>query len=108
MKATICEFETNDNPLWEGEALSAEWDGAQGEFVIRGDADDQAVSAVVNSIVEKHKLTIGIEDTQSTQLVWRGYVGSAKFQVQGPEHIECSLVMSLDDWFGIYPQFSSS
>jgi len=108
MKATISEFETEDAPLWEGEALSFNWDGDNGEFVIRGEADDQAVSAVVTSIAEKHKLTIGIEDTGSTQLVWRGYVGSARFQVHGPEHIECSLIMALDDWFSIAPRFSTS
>ena len=108
MKATISEFETEDHPLWEGEALSFKWDGDKGEFVIRGDADDRAVSAVVNSIAEKHKLTIGIEDTESTQLVWQGYVGSAKFQAYGPEHIECSLIMALDDWFGIAPRLSTS
>ena len=108
MKATISEFEAEDCPLWEGEALRFKWDGDKGEFVIRGEADNRAVSAVVNSIADKHKLTIGIEDTGSTQLVWRGYVGSAHFEPHGPEHIECNLVMALDEWFGIAPQFSAS
>ncbi|UCG82404.1 MAG: hypothetical protein JSW38_09410 [Dehalococcoidia bacterium] len=108
MKATISEFETEDGPLWEGEALSFNWDGANGEFVILGEADDEGVSAVVNSIAEKQKLTIGIEDSGSTQLVWRGYVGSAQFQAHGPEHMKCSLIMALDDWYGIAPRFSTS
>ncbi len=107
MKATISEFETMAGTVWEGEVLSASWDGDKGEFVIRGDADNEAFTAVVKSLLEKQKLTIGIEDTESTQLVWRGYVGSAKFQAFGSEQLECSLIMSLDDWFGISPQFSN-
>jgi len=108
MRATISQFETEGHPLWEGEALSFQWDGDNGEFFIRGEADDQAVSAVVTSIAEKHKLTIGIEDTGSTQLVWRGYIGSAQFKAHGSEHMECILIMSLDDWFGTTPRFSTS
>ncbi len=102
MKATISELETAKGTLWEGEILSASWDGDTCEFVISGDTNDQAFNDVVASIVEKQRLTIGIEDADSTQLVWRGYVGSAKFNTAGSEKVECLLVMSLDDWFGIH------
>jgi len=41
-------------------------------------------------------------------LVWRGYIGSAEFLSFDSDDIECCLVMMLDDWFGIVPQFSKS
>lgn len=107
MKATISDFESKEGILWEGEALSASWGDGKGEFVICGDADDQALNALVTSIEEKQRLTIGIEDPELTQVVWRGHVGSAKFDASGSEQVVCSLTMALDDWFGIFPQFSS-
>jgi hypothetical protein len=107
MRATISSLDNGENTLWEGEALSASWDGDRGEFVIRGDANSQAFTAVVTSMLEKHKLAIGIEDPEATQLVWRGYVGSAKFQSSEAEQIECSLIVSLDDWYGIFPEYNS-
>lgn len=107
MKATISDFESKEGILWEGEALSASWDGSEGEFVICGDADDQALNAVVTSMEAKQRLIIGIEDPESTQLVWRGHVGSAKLDTLGSEQVICSLTMALDDWYGIFPHFSS-
>jgi hypothetical protein len=107
MKATICEFENGDCTLWEGEVLSADWDSSKGEFVICGDAGNESFSAVVTSIAEGQRLTIGMEDTESTQLVWRGQVGSAKFGPFEAERVECRLVMNLEDWFGVCPEFGS-
>ena len=107
MKLTISEPNKINGTLWEGEALSASWDSEKCEFVIRGDTDDEAFGAVMASIVGKHRLIIGIEDPQSTQVIWQGYVGSAKFQAFEAEQVECCLTMSLDDWFGIFPGFSS-
>lgn len=107
MKATISDLDNGENTLWEGEILSANWDGDRGEFVIRGDANSQALTAVVTSMLEKQRLAIGIEDAGSTQLVWRGYVSSARFQTFEAEQVECSLIVSLDDWFGIFPEYSS-
>jgi hypothetical protein len=107
MKVTISEPEKMDGTLWEGEALSANWDSEKCEVVIRGDADDEAFGAVMASIAEKHRLTIGIEDSGSTQVIWRGYVGSANFQTFEAEQVECCLTMALDDWYGIFPGFSS-
>ena len=105
MKATISEFEHNEGTLWEGEILSVNWNSDQGEFVICGNPNDENFNAVVTSIVEKQRLTIDIEDSGANQLVWHGYIGSAEFQPLGPEQMECSLTMSLDDWFGIIPNF---
>ena len=107
MKVTISEPETMDGTLWEGEVLSANWDSEKCEFLIRGDAGDEAFAAVMASIAEKHRLTIGIEDSGSTQVIWRGYVGSANFRTSDPEQVECYLTMALDDWYGIFPGFSS-
>ena len=107
MKVTISEPEKMDGTLWEGEALSANWDSEKCEFVIRGDADDEVFGAVMASVGEKRRLTIGIQDSGSTQVIWRGYVGSAKFQALEAEQMECCLTMALDDWFGISPGFSS-
>ena len=103
MRATISEFEQNHTALWEGEIISASWDGDSGEFKILGDPDSEAFRAVLSSITEKHKMTIGIEDPEATKLIWSGYIGSAIFQTSGTEQVECNLVMSLDDWFGIPP-----
>jgi hypothetical protein len=108
MKATISELETDKGTLWEGEVLSASWDSTTVEFVIRGDTDDPAFNAVVTSMVEKQRLTVGIENNESTQLVWRGYIGSAKFNTDGIDKIDCLLVMSLDDWFGIQSKVNDS
>jgi len=107
MKVTISEPETMDGTLWEGEVLSANWDSEKCEFLIRGDAGDEAFAAVMASIAEKHRLTIGIEDSGSTQVIWRGYVGSANFRTSDPEQVECYLTMALDDWYGIFPGLSS-
>ena len=108
MKATICEYENDECTVWEGEVLSANWDSSQCEFVIRGEADDNSFSAIVTSIAEGQKLTVGMEDTGAAQVVWRGHVGSARFASFDAEHVECSLVMRLEDWFGVCPEFSAS
>jgi len=66
-----------------------------------------AFATVVASIAEKQRLTIGIEDGDSAQLVWRGCVGSARFDAFESGNVHCHLVLTLDDWFGIFPGFSS-
>lgn len=108
MKVTIEDFEDVERSLWEGEALTASWDGDQGELVIRGDAQSRALTGVLNTMVEKRKLAIEIEDTGPGRLVWRGYLGSAEFLSFEEEKVECCLIMMLDDWFGIVPLFSKS
>jgi hypothetical protein len=108
MKVTIVQYDNAEDALWEGEALKASWDNDSGEFVIRGDADNRAFAGVMTSLVEKRKLLVEIEDTGPGQLVWRGYVGSAEFISFDSDEVECCLVMLLDDWFGIVPQFSTS
>ncbi len=107
MKATISKPESSPSPLWEGEAISADWNGRTGEFVISGDAEDEAFATVVTSIAEKQGLTIGIEDGECAQLVWRGHVDSAKFEMLDSGNVHCRLVLTLDDWFGIFPGFSN-
>ncbi len=107
MKATISELNSDPTAVWQGEAVSADWNGRTGDFVIRGDAEDEAFAAVVASIAEKQRLTIGIEDVDYAQLVWRGCVGSAKFDALDSGHVQCHLVLTLEDWFGIFPGFSS-
>ena len=108
MKVTIVQYDNAEDALWEGEALNASWDSDRGEFVIRGGANYRACAGVVTSLAEKRKLLVEIEDTGPGQLVWRGYVGSAEFITFDSEEVECCLVMMLDDWFGIVPQFSTS
>jgi len=103
MKVTIVQYENIEDAVWDGEALYASW-----EFVIRGDMTSEACTAVANSLAEKRKLLVEIEDTGPSQLVWRGYVGSAEFLSFDSSDVECCLVMLLDDWFGIVPQFSTS
>ncbi|MBE0481325.1 MAG: hypothetical protein IBX68_10140 [Dehalococcoidia bacterium] len=107
LKLTISETDRIGATLWEGEALSATWDSSKVEFLIRGDTGSREFSRVMNSIAEKHRLVVGIEDRGLTQVVWRGQIGTARFKTHDPGHIELSLVMSLDDWFGIFPGFSS-
>jgi hypothetical protein len=108
MKVTIVQLDDMEDVLLEGEALMAKWDNEKGEFVIRGDRDNQGFTGVVASMVERRKVLVEIEDTGPGRLVWRGYVGSAKFLSFDSEEVECCLIMLLDDWFGIVPQFSSS
>jgi hypothetical protein len=108
MKVTIVQLDDMEDVLLEGEALMAKWDNEKGEFVIRGDRDNQGFTGVVASVVERRKVLVEIEDTGPGRLVWRGYVGSAKFLSFDSEEVECCLIMLLDDWFGIVPQFSSS
>jgi hypothetical protein len=108
MKVTIVQYENMEDAIWEGEALYASWDKDTGEFVIRGDTTSQGYAEVVNSLAEKRKLLVEIEDSGPGQLVWRGYVGSAEFLSFDSQEVECCLVMLLDDWFGIVPQFSTS
>jgi hypothetical protein len=108
MKVTIVQYENMEDAAWDGEALYASWDKDTGEFVIRGDMTSQACTAVANSLAEKRKLLVEIEDTGPGQLIWRGYVGSAEFLSFDASDVECCLVMLLDDWFGIVPQFSTS
>jgi len=108
MKVTIVQFDNMEDALLEAEVLMASWDGERGEFVIRADKDIQAFAGIVASMQEKRKLLVEIEDTGPGQLVWRGYVDKAEFLSFNSDEIECCLVMLLDDWFGIVPQFSSS
>jgi hypothetical protein len=108
MKVTIVQLDDMEDVLLEGEALMAKWDNEKGEFVIRGDRDNQGFTGVVASMAERRKVLVEIEDTGPGRLVWRGYVGSAKFLSFDSEEVECCLIMLLDDWFGIVPQFSSS
>lgn len=108
MKVTIVQYDNMEDALLEGEALMASWDGERSEFVIRADKGNQAFTCVVTSMLEKRKLLVEIEDTGPGQLVWRGYVGSAEFLSFESGEVECCLIMLLDDWFGIVPQFSSS
>jgi len=108
MKVTIVQLDDMEDVLLEGEALMASWDNEKGEFVIRGDRDNQGFTGVVTSMAGRRKILVEIEDTGPGRLVWRGYVGSAKFLSFDSNEVECCLVMLLDDWFGIVPQFSSS
>jgi len=108
MKVTIVQLDDMEDVLLEGEALMAKWDNEKGEFVIRGDRNNQGFTGVVASMAERRKVLVEIEDTGPGRLVWRGYVGSAKFLSFDSEEVECCLIMLLDDWFGIVPQFSSS
>jgi len=108
MKVTIVQLDNMEDVLLEGEALMAKWDNEKGEFVIRGDRNNQGFTGVVASMAERRKVLVEIEDTGPGRLVWRGYVGSAKFLSFDSEEVECCLIMLLDDWFGIVPQFSSS
>jgi hypothetical protein len=104
MKAIISQIDMLGGALWEGEALSVTWDNIAGEFVILGDRDTRAISGVVLSMIENYQLTVELEDTTPGRLVWRGHVGSARFQPLDPEKVECCLTLSLDDWFGIVPR----
>ncbi len=107
-KVTIVQYENVEDAIWDGEALYAQWDRDTGEFVIRGTADTNTYAEAVASLAEKRKLLVEIEDHGPGQLVWRGYIGSAEFLSFDADDIECALVMMLDDWFGIVPQFSNS
>lgn len=107
-KVTIVQYENQEDVAWEGEALYASWDKGTGEFVIRGDTDTKTYAEAVANLAEKRKLLVEIEDTGPGQLVWRGYIGSAEFLTFDTDEVECCLVMMLDDWFGIVPQFSNS
>jgi hypothetical protein len=106
MKATISEFDNLEATLWAGEAISVDWDSKTSEFVLRGKAGEDEFEAFMASVLNQDKVVVGIEDPTSTQLVWRGQVGSAKFRDSGPDRLECCLTMSLEDWYGIFPGFS--
>jgi hypothetical protein len=108
MKVTIVQYENQEDVAWEGEALYARWDRDTGEYVISGNVDTRKCASAVASLAEKRKLLVEIEDNGPGQLVWRGYIGSAEFLSFDSDEIECCLVMMLDDWFGIVPQFSKS
>lgn len=108
MKVTIVQYENKEDVAWEGEALYATWDKNTAEFVIRGDTDTKTYADAVATLAEKRKLLVEIEDTGPGQLVWRGYIGNAEFYSFDTDEVECCLVMMLDDWFGIVPQFSRS
>ena len=101
MKAIISQLDMHGGTLWEGEALSFTWDHNRGEFVIRGEKNNRALSGVIVSMMQRHKLTIEVEDDGPGQLVWRGYLGSAKFETDESESVDCYLSMALEDWFGI-------
>jgi len=107
-KVTIVQYENQEDVAWEGEALYARWDRETGEYVISGDTDTGKCASAVASLAKNRKLLVEIEDNGPGQLVWRGYIGSAEFLSFDSDDIECCLVMMLDDWFGIVPQFSKS
>lgn len=108
MKATISHLDVTENTLWEGEALSATREGRQGELVIRGSkGNSNALTAVITSMVRRHQLTVEIESNETGCLVWQGHVGSAEFHTFGPDQLQCSLVMLLDDWFSIAHRFTT-
>jgi hypothetical protein len=112
MRATISHLDVMEDTLWEGEALSATREGRKGELVIRGSkGNSNALTAVVSSMVSRHQLTVEIEGNETGCLVWRGQVGSAEFHTFGPDQLECSLSILLDDWYSIvhrYSKFSTS
>jgi len=112
MRATISHLNALEDTLWEGEALSASREGKKGALVVRGGkVNGNALASVVTSMVGRHQLTVEIESNETGCLVWRGQVGSAEFHTFGPDQMECSLVMLLDDWFSIvhrFTKFSSS
>jgi hypothetical protein len=107
-KVTIVQYENMQDSLWDGEALYAQWDRDTGEFVIRGDTDTRKCAEAVAGLAEKRKLLVEIEDNGPGQFVWRGYIGSAEFLSFDSDEVECALVMMLDDWLGIVPQFSKN
>lgn len=83
--------------LWQGEALSADWDVARGELVIRGDADSEAFGEVISSVLGKRKLRVEIEDAGTARLKWQGYVDSVEFESLVPGRAECLLRILLED-----------
>jgi len=107
-KVTIVQYENKEDVAWEGEALYARWDRQTGEYVISGDVDAGKCASAVASLAQKRNLLVEIEDNGPGQFVWRGYIGSAEFLSFDSDDIECCLVMMLDDWFGIVPQFSKT
>ena len=104
MKATLSHANKIGSTMWEGEVLNADWDNNRAEFVIRGKKNSTALIGVVSSLIEKHEITLEIEGTGPGLLVWRGYVGSAKFETLESEQVKCCLTMLLADWFGFFPK----
>ena len=106
MKATIEELGTVTRPIWKGEALHANWNGDKGEFLLSANPSDPIQDVIMECVRARSKLAIGIEDTASTQVVWRGYIDTVDFNEAGSEKMECALAMFVDDWWGIFPEFS--
>jgi hypothetical protein len=106
MKATINEVSALAHPLWQGEMISATWDCDRGEFIIRGDADNQAYTDMMRCVKDKIRMAIDIEDSESAQLIWQGHVGNADFLAFGSDEMECCLTISVEDWWGILPRLS--
>ena len=104
MKVTIGQLDSTNNAIWESQALAATWDRERNEFVIRSDINSEMFAGMVN----KRKLAVEIEDSGPSRVVWRGYVGTADFLLFESQQVDCCLIMLLDDWFGIVPQFSTS
>ena len=104
MKVTIGQLDSTNSAIWESEALAAKWDRERNEFVISSDINSETFSEMVN----KRKLAVEIEDSGPSKVTWRGYVGTADFLLFESQQIDCCLIMLLDDWFGIVPQFSTS
>ena len=104
LKVTIGQIDSTHNEVWQQEALAATWDRTRNEMVIRGNIDSRKFA----SMVGKRKLAVEIEDIEPSRLVWRGYVGTTDFILFEAEAIDCCLIMLLDDWLGIVPQFSLS
>jgi hypothetical protein len=101
MKAIISQSDMQGGTLWECEALSFTWDSNKGEFVFRGDRNNRDLSGVIVSMMHKHRLTNEVEDDGPGELVWRGYLGSARFETDESGSVDCYLSMALEDWFGI-------
>ena len=104
MKVTLSQTATNNSTLWVGEVLNADWDNYKAEFIFSGNKNLAALTGVVSNMLDRHELTIEIEGGGPGLLVWRGHVSNTKFQMADAEHVECSLMLLLEDWFGIFPK----
>ncbi len=108
MRLTIGQLDSAEDALWQREALTASWDSEKSDLVIRGDMDNQALTAAAAGMMENRRLAFQIEDTGKARLVWRGYVNCADLLLLESDEVECCLTMFLDGWVGIVPLFSNS
>ncbi|MDY6892933.1 MAG: hypothetical protein SVO26_04350 [Chloroflexota bacterium] len=108
MKVMIGQMDQQEAALWQGEALTASWDHKNDEFVIRSDNPRLAHASAASEAAKEYQLVVEIEDTGLGLVVWRGYVGTADFVLFEDEQVDSCLIMLLDEWLGIVPQFSMS